>query len=49
MVLLCKILFDPFEACLNSEKRPCHTLVCTGQGVESECGENSRIVHSELC
>ena len=41
MVLLCKLCSYPFEACLNSETRPCHTLICTGKGVESECGEIS--------
>ena len=40
MVLFCQLCSHPFEACLNSEIRPCHTLVCTGQGVFSGCGED---------
>ena len=49
MVLLGKLYSYPFEVCLNSETRPCHTLACTGRGVESECGENSGTVHLKLC
>ena len=48
MVLLCKLCFHPLEACLNNETRPCPTLVCTGQGVEPECGEDSGTVHYGL-
>ena len=48
MVLLSTLCSHPFEACLNSETRLCHTLVCTSQGVESKCGENSGTVHLGL-
>ena len=49
MVLLRKLYSHPLETCLNSKTRPCHTLECNGQGVESECGENSGTVHLGLC
>ena len=48
MVLFCELCSHPIEACLNSEKRPCNTTVGIGQGVQSECGENSGTVHPEL-
>ena len=48
MVLLCKLCSHPFEACLNNETRPYHTLVCTGKGVETKCGEISGSVHFGL-
>ena len=48
MVLLYKLCSHPFETCLNSETRPCHTLVCTSKRVEFECGEISGTVHFGL-
>ena len=48
MVLFCKLCSHPLKVCLNYETRSCHTLVCTGKGVLSECGEDSGIVHSGL-
>ena len=49
MVLLCQLCSHPLEARLNSETRPCHITVCIGQGVQTECGENSGTVHPGLC
>ena len=48
MVLFCQLYPQPLKARLNSEIRPCHTLVCTGQGVLFECGEDSGTIHFGL-
>ena len=48
MVLFFQLCSHPLNSGLNYETRPCHTLVCTGQGVLYECGEDSGTVHSGL-
>ena len=48
MVIFFQLCSYPLKACLNCETIPCHTLVCTGQGVLSECGEDSGTVYSGL-
>ena len=48
MVIFFQLCSHPLKVCLNCETRPCHTLVCIGQGVWSECREDSGIVHSGL-
>ena len=48
MVLFCQLCSHPLKACLNYETRPSHTLVCTSQGLLSECGEDSGTVNSGL-
>ena len=41
-------VFTPLKTCHNCATRPCTTLVCTGKGVYSECGENIRTIHFGL-
>ena len=48
MVLFIQLCSHPLKAYLNCETRPCHTLVCTGKGVLSECEEDSGTDHYGL-
>ena len=39
MVLFVNSVLTPLKACLKCEKRPCHTLVCIGQGCHLNVGK----------